>query len=83
MVQLDSMKGIIAGYIASPKGQEAIRNYLSSPEGKKTLDTYLSTPEGQDMAKLVLVRALEGTTLSADVRAQVLAAFAEKKNPKA
>jgi hypothetical protein len=80
MVQLDCMQGMIAGYIASPKGQEAIRNYLSSPEGKNTMDTYLSTPDGQEMAKLILSRALEGTNLSADVRAQVLAAVKEKKN---
>ena len=78
---MDCMQGMIAGYIASPKGQEAIRNYLSSPEGKKTMDTYLSTPEGQDMAKLVLARALEGTNISADVKAQILAALEEKKKP--
>ena len=78
---MDCMQGMIAGYIASPKGQEAIRNYLSSPEGKKTMDTYLLTPEGQDMAKLILSRALEGTNISADVRAQVVAALEEKKRP--
>lgn len=76
---MDCMQGMIAGYIASPKGQEAIRNYLSSPEGKKTMDTYLSTPEGQDMAKLILSRALEGTNISADVKAQILAALEQKK----
>lgn len=81
MVQLDCMQGMIAGYIASPKGQEAIRNYLSSPEGKKTLDAYLSTPDGQEMARLVLSRALEGTNLSADVKVKVLAAVEEKKKP--
>jgi hypothetical protein len=81
MVQLNGMQGMIAGYIASPKGQEAIRNYLSSPEGQKTMDTYLSTPDGQEMAKLILSRALEGTNLSTEVRAQVLAAVAEKKKP--
>ena len=78
MVQLNGMQGMIAGYVASPKGQEAIRNYLSSPEGKKTMDTYLSTSEGQEMARLILSRALEGTNLSADIRAQVLAAIEEK-----
>ena len=78
---MDCMQGMIAGYIASPKGQEAIRNYLTSPEGKKTMDTYLSTPEGQDMAELILTRALDGTNLSADVRAQVVAALEEKKKP--
>jgi hypothetical protein len=78
MVQLDCMQGMIAGYVASPKGQEAIRNYLISPEGQKTLDTFLSTPEGQKTAQLVLSRALEGTNLSAEVRAEVLAAVAKK-----
>jgi hypothetical protein len=78
MVQFNGMQGMIAGYIASPRGQEAIRNYLTSPEGKKTMDSYLSTPEGQDMAKLILCRALEGTNLPADVRDKVLAALEEK-----
>jgi hypothetical protein len=81
MGHLDSMQGMIAGYVTSPKGQEAIRNYLSSPEGKKTMDTYLSTPEGQEMARLVLTRALEGTNLSADIKAAVLEAIEEKKKP--
>jgi hypothetical protein len=81
MVRLDCMQGMIAGYVASPKGQEAIRNYLSSPEGKKTLTTYLSTPEGQETARLILSRALEGLNLPADVRARVLAAVEEKMKP--
>jgi hypothetical protein len=81
MVKLDCIQGMVAGYIASPKGQTAIRDYLSSPEGQKTLDTYLSTPEGQDMARLILTRVLEGTNLPADVRAQLLAAVEEKKRP--
>jgi hypothetical protein len=75
---MDCMQGMIAGYITSPRGQEAIRNYLSSPEGKKTLDAYLATPEGQDMAKLVLTRALEGTNIAADLREKILAAVGEK-----
>jgi hypothetical protein len=81
MVQLNGMQGMIAGYLTSPQGQAAIRNYMSSPEGKKTLDTYLSTPEGQDMAKLILSRALEGTNISADIREKILAAVEEKKKP--
>jgi hypothetical protein len=80
MVQLDCMQGMIAGYIASPKGQETIRNYLSSPEGKKTMDTYLATPDGQQMAKLILSRALEGTNLPEEVREKLFAAVEEKKN---
>jgi len=80
MVQLDCMQGMIAGYVTSPRGQEAIRNFLSSPEGKKTINTFLSTPEGQEAARLVLSRALDGLDLPADVRAKVLSAVEEKKN---
>jgi hypothetical protein len=79
MVQLDCMQGMIAGYVSSPKGQEAIRTYLSSPEGKKTMETYLATPEGQETARLVLSRALDGLNLPAEVRLLVLAAVEEKK----
>lgn len=79
MVNVSGVQGMIAAYVASPQGQQAIRNYLSSPEGKKTMDEYLATPDGQAMAGLVLTRALEDTNLSAEVKAQVLAAIAEKK----
>ena len=78
MVQSDCMQGIIAGYVRSPRGQEAIRNYLSSPEGKKTIEAYLATPEGQETARFVLSRALEGLDLPADVKRTVLAAVEEK-----
>jgi hypothetical protein len=33
------------------------------------------------MARLVLSRVLDGTNLSADIKAKVLAAVEEKKNP--
>lgn len=78
MTGLSGFQGMIAGYVASPQGQEAIRKYLLSPEGKKTIDMYLSTPEGQDMARLVLTRALEGTNLSPAIKDQVLTALAQK-----
>jgi hypothetical protein len=81
MVRFDGMQGMIAGYVASPRGQEAIRNYLSSPEGKKTLTSYLETPEGKETARLILHRVLEGLNLPADVRAKVLAAVEEKMKP--
>ena len=79
MVQLDCMQGMIAGYAASPKGQEAIRSYLLSPEGQKTLDSYLATEEGQQMAKMIVTRALAGLDLPGDVRDQVCRALDEKK----
>jgi hypothetical protein len=78
MVGLNGMQGMIAAYVASPQGQETIRNYLASPEGKKTIGAYLATPEGQDMGSLIFNRILEGLDLPEDIRGQVLAAAAEK-----
>jgi hypothetical protein len=71
MVKLDCMQGMIAGYISSPKGQEAIRSYLASPEGQKTLDTYLATPEGQQMSRLVLMRAIDCLDVSSETRGEI------------
>jgi hypothetical protein len=71
MVNLGCMQGMIAGYVSSPRGQEAIRSYLASPEGQKTLDSYLATPEGQQMAKLVLLRTIDHLDVSPDARGEI------------
>jgi hypothetical protein len=71
MVNLDCMQGMIAGYVSSPKGQEAIRSYLASPEGQKTLDNYLATPEGQQIAKQVLLRTIDRLDVSTDARGEI------------
>ena len=79
MVQLDCMQGMITGYCASPKGQEAIKKYLSSPEGQKTIDAYLATPGGKEMGQLLLLRALDGLDLPAAVKAEIRSALSEKQ----
>jgi hypothetical protein len=78
MVQLDCMQAMIAGYIASPKGQEALRNYITSAEGQKTLNTCLATKEGQQMARLLLQQTIDSLDLSEDVRDQVRKALDKK-----
>ena len=78
MVGIGGMQGMIAAYIASPQGQETIRNYLASPEGKKTIGTYIETPEGHEMATIIFSRVLEGLDLPADIKERVLAAVAGK-----
>jgi hypothetical protein len=78
MVQLDWTQAVVAGYITSPKGQEAVRKFLSSPEGQKAIDAYLATPEGRKMGRFILARALDGLDLPATVREQVRTALAEK-----
>jgi hypothetical protein len=78
MGTFDCMQGLIAGYIASPKGQQAIRTYLSSPEGKATIDAYLATPSGQQMARLLLLHSLDNLALPADAKTVLRTALEEK-----
>jgi hypothetical protein len=68
---------MVAGYLASPKGQETIRSFLSSPEGKEIIDSYLATPQGQQMARLLLLRALDGLSIPEEVKVMIRTALAE------
>ena len=68
MGTFDCMQGMIAGYLASPKGQLALQNYLTSPEGKATIDAYLATPDGQKMAQLLLSRAMDNLDIPAEAK---------------
>jgi hypothetical protein len=65
------MQAVIASYLASPKGQEALRNYINSAEGQRTLNTCLATREGQQMAGMLLLQAIDSLDLPDDVKNQV------------
>ncbi len=68
MAPLDCMQGMITCYLASPKGQQAVRDYLTSSDGQAAVDAYLATPGGQQMARLLLARSLDGLDLPGDVK---------------
>jgi len=78
MGALDGIQGMVAGYLASPGGQETIRSFLASPQGKEAIDAYLSTPGGQQMARLLLLRALDSLDIADSVKDQIRTALAEK-----
>jgi len=78
MGTFDCMQAMIAGYLASPKGQEAIRTYLASPEGKDTIDRYLATPAGQQMARLLLLRVMDTLEISSDAKTVLRTALEAK-----
>jgi hypothetical protein len=78
MGALDGIQGMVAAYLISPGGQETMKNFLSSPQGKEAIDAYLSTPAGQDMARLLLVRALDSLDIADSVKDQIRTALAEK-----
>ncbi|MGA2161493.1 MAG: hypothetical protein ABSG28_04740 [Methanoregula sp.] len=76
MGAFDGIQGMVAGYLASPKGQETIRSFLSSPQGKEAIDSYLSTPDGQQMARLLLLRALDSLDIPEAVKGEIRTALA-------
>lgn len=77
MSALNGIQGMVAAYLASPQGQETIRKFLESPQGKETIDAYLSTPGGQQMARLLLVKALDRLDIPDDVKAVIRKAMDE------
>jgi hypothetical protein len=77
MGTMDGIQGMVAGYLASPKGQEMIQGFLSSPEGKEAIDSYLSTPGGQEMARFLLLRALDRLNIPDEVKVMIRTALAE------
>jgi hypothetical protein len=68
-----------AHYLATPQGQQTIRNYLASEDGQKTVDAFLATPHGQQMACLILSKALDGLDLPVETKESIRKAMAEKE----
>jgi hypothetical protein len=77
MGAMDGIQGMVAGYLASPNGQETIRKFLASPQGKDAIDSYLSTPGGQQMARLLLLQALDRLDIPDEVKVMIRKALAE------
>jgi hypothetical protein len=70
---LDPMKGMIASYLASPKGQETVKNYLASPEGKRAICEYLNTPAGKETVRELLPCIIDALPLTPEGRAAIAA----------
>jgi len=60
---LGGIGGAVAGYLATPEGQEAIKKFLASPEGIALLQNFAGTPEGQKTMLSVLPKVLGGLNL--------------------
>jgi hypothetical protein len=72
------MKGMIASYLASPGGQEAIQNYLSSPEGKKAICDYIATPQGKQTVKELLPCIIGTLPISPEDRETICASVRDR-----
>jgi hypothetical protein len=60
---LGSMGGAVAGYLATPEGQDAIKKFLASPEGIALLKNFAGTPDGQKTMMSVLPTVIGGMNL--------------------
>ena len=79
MSHLHGLEGMAAHFLASPQGQQMIRNYLSSPEGQVSIDSFLATEHGQQMALMLLSRALDGLRLPQETKDIIRAAINERE----
>ena len=71
MIPIDPMKGMITSYIASPQGQETVREYLASPEGQRVICEFVNTPKGREAMKQVLPYILSCMSLPPDLQSEV------------
>ena len=62
---IGSMGGAVAGYIATPEGQDAVKKFLASPEGIALLKDFAGTAAGQSTMLSVLPTVLSGLNLPA------------------
>ena len=78
MSHLHGLGGMAAHFLASPQGQKTIRDYLATEEGRATFDTFLATPHGQEMALMLLSKALDGLNLPDETKEMIRKAMDEK-----
>ena len=62
---IGSIGGAIAGYIATPEGQAAVKTFLASPEGIALLKDFAGTSAGQNAMLSILPTVLGGLNLPA------------------
>ena len=60
---LGGIGGAVAGYLATPEGQDAVKKFLASPEGIALLQNFAGSPEGQKTMLAVLPNIVGGLNL--------------------
>lgn len=75
---IGNLGGSVAGYLATPDGQEAVKKFLASPQGMALLQNFMGTPEGKTTMAGVLPQFLGGLNLPSGTTETVLGAIAGK-----
>ncbi len=71
---LGGIGGSLAGFIATPEGQTAVKNFLATPDGMTLLKNFAATPQGQQIIMSILPSLVEGMNLPEPVKAMIKSA---------
>ena len=68
---LGGLGGSLAGFIATPEGQAAVKNFLSTPDGMNLLKSFASSSQGQQVIMSILPEIVDGMNLPEPVKAMI------------
>ena len=60
--------GSLAGFIATPEGQAAVKNFLSTPDGMNLLKSFAASSQGQQVIMSILPDVVDGMNLPGPVK---------------
>jgi hypothetical protein len=60
---LAGIGGAASAFLATPEGQETVKNFLLSPEGTSLLKNFATTPDGQKVIMSILPAVLGAMNL--------------------
>jgi hypothetical protein len=63
--------GSLAGFIATPDGQAAVKNFLSTPDGMNLLKSFAASSQGQQVIMSILPSVVDGMNLPEPVKAMI------------
>ncbi len=75
---LGGMGGAVAGYLATPEGQETVKKFLASQDGIALLKNFASTPEGQRVIASLLPQIIGSLNLPPGVADMIKGALATR-----
>jgi len=71
---LGGLGGSLAGFIATPEGQAAVKNFLASPDGMNMLKSFATSAQGQQVIMSILPEIVDGMNLPEPVKAMIKSA---------
>jgi hypothetical protein len=71
---LGGIGGSLAGFIATPEGQTAVKNFLVTPDGMTLLKNFAATPQGQQVIMSIFPSLVDGMNLPEPVKAMIKSA---------